>query len=124
MQNPNDRQEYTNLAAIQRHLERLDERLEERTRDLLTRQDLENFRKEVVTRDLLESQLSLFRAEITRLQADQTGDRKETEERFKAVESEQTSRSERFWQRLSPIIAAIALLLTVVEFLSHIHFTP
>lgn len=117
--------EYSNLAAIQRYLERLDERLDERTRDLVTRKDLEAFRKEVVTRDLMESQLSLVRAELTRLQVDQVNDRKELDERLKESKTEQTTRSERLWQRLSPLIAALALLLTVIEFLAaHVHFTP
>lgn len=127
MQHPNQQpqSEYGNFASIQRHLERLDERLDERTRDLATRQDLEALRREVVTRDLLESQLNLLRADMTRLQTDQANDRKEIEKQFSENKAEQTSRSERFWIRLSPLIAAIALLLAVIQFLTqHIHFTP
>lgn len=123
-QNKDSSTDYGNLAAIQRHLERLDERLDERTRNLATRQDLEALRKEMVTRDLLESHLNLFKAQIARLEADRQNDRKEIDERFDALKIEQTSRSERLWMRLSPIIAAIALLITLIEFLAHVRFAP
>lgn len=121
MQQPNQPPgDYGTLPAIQRQLERLDER----TRDLATRQDLEALRKEVVARDLLESQLNLFKAQIARLETDRLNDRKDVEERIADMEKEQTSRSEKLWMRMSPIVAVIALLLTLIEFLSHVRITP
>lgn len=123
--------EYANLTAIERHLERLDERLDERTRNLATRQDLEALRKEMVTRDLFESQFSLFKSQLNRMEQDRTDDRKETDERFEKVDTrfeslknEQASRSERFWMRISPIIAGLAFLIALLQFLSHVRFTP
>lgn len=111
---------YGDLSTIQRQLERLDER----TRDLATRQDLEALRKEVVARDLLEPQLSVLRTQIARLEADRVSDRKEMEKRVEDMEIDQTSRSDRLWMRLSPIIAGLALLLALFEFLSHLRFIP
>lgn len=126
MQQPRQSQpgEYGNLAAIQRQLDRMEERLEERTKNIATRQDLEALRKEVVSRDFLESQQTLLRDQIRRLEQDRTNDREEMEKRFDALKTEQASKAERFWQRLSPIIAAIALLIALLQFLTHVRLTP
>src|SRR5581483_7128073 len=107
-----------NITIIQRQLERL----EDRTRDLATRADLEALRKDMVTRDLMESRLNLLQAQIIRLEQDRTEFMKEVDQRFSALTTAQTSRSERFWMRISPIIAAIALLIAIIQFLSHVHF--
>lgn len=111
---------FSSLSTIQRQLERLDER----TRDLATRQDLEALRKEVVARDLLEPQLILLRTQIARLETDRVNDRKELEKRIEDIENEQTSRSERLWIRVGPAVAALAFLLSLFEFLTHLRFTP
>lgn len=111
---------FSSLSTIQRQLERLDER----TRDLATRQDLEALRKEVVARDLLEPQLVLLRTQIARLETDRVNDRKELEKRIEDIEKEQASRSERLWMKLSPAIAALAFIISLIEFLSHLKFTP
>lgn len=100
------------------------ERLDERTRDLATRQDLESLRKEVVARDLLEPQLSLLKVQIARLETDRQNDQKEIDQRFEEMKNEQTSRSERLWMRLGPVVGAIALILSLIEFLSHVRFAP
>lgn len=111
---------FSSLSTIQRQLERLDER----TRDLATRQDLEALRKEVVARDLLEPQLVLLRTQIARLDSDRIADRKDLEKRIEDVENDQASRSERLWMRIGPAIAALAFILSLIEFLSHLKFTP
>jgi len=111
---------YGTSSAIMRQLERLDER----TRDLATRGDLEALRKEVVGRDLLEPQLSILRTQIARLEVDRTTDHIEMEKRFEVVEKEQISRSERLWGRLGPAIAALAFILSLFEFLTHVRFAP
>lgn len=123
----NQTSEYSNLTAISRQLERL----EDRTRDLATRQDLEALRKDMVTRDLLEAQFQLFRSQITHMEVDRAEYRKEVDERFAKVDerfeslkTEQASRSERLWMRISPLIGVLAFLLALLEFLSHVRFTP
>lgn len=110
----------TPLTRIERQLERL----EERTRDLATRQDLAELRKEVVTRDLLEAQLSGIRSQIIQIEKDRLEDKEACERRFKKMEDEQTTRSDRLWIKLNPAIAGLAFLLGLLEFLSHIHFVP
>lgn len=96
------------LARIERQLERL----EDRTRDLATRSDLADLRKEVVINAVLESQLTVFKTQITTL-----------EKRIEEMEREQISRSERLWARLGPAVGALAFLLALFEFLSHLKFT-
>lgn len=122
MQQPNNPAtgEFNNISTIMRQLERLDER----TRDLATRADLEALRKDVVARDLLEPQLSLLRAQISRLETDILKDRNDLEKRIEDMEKDQASRSERLWMRLGPAIAALAFILSLVEFFSHVRFAP
>lgn len=106
MQHPS---ENTPLARIERQLDRLDEL----TRTLATRQDLENLRKEVVQTAVFEPRLSVFATQI-----------QQVEKRVEEIEKEQVSRSDRLWAKLSPAIAAIALLITLFEFLSRVRLVP
>jgi len=104
------------LSAIAARVERIDERI----RDVATRSDVDALRKEMVARDLLESQLSSLRSQIVRLEQDRLMDKKAADEQIEKLENEQTSRSERLWTRLGPVIAALALLLSLFEFLTHL----
>ena len=108
------------LARIEHRLEALNDL----TRTLATRQDLDALRKEVVASAVLEPQLSILRTQIQQVEKAREGDRQAFEKRIAEMEAEQVSRSDRFWAKMSPAIAAIALLVTLVEFLSHYHFTP
>ncbi len=111
--------EYGVLATITRQLERLDER----TRDIATRADLEALRKDVVARDLLEPQLGLLKAQIARLNEDRITDRKEFEKRIDELENDTLSRSDRLCMRLSVAAAILAFLLSLFEFLIHLRIT-
>jgi hypothetical protein len=112
--------ENTPLTRIERQLERL----EERTRDIVTRADLVELRREVVGREVLEPQLGILRTQIARNEEDRIADKKAFEKRLDDMETDQISRSDRFWAKLSPVIAAIALLIALFEFLSHFRFAP
>jgi hypothetical protein len=113
-------QENTPLDRIERQLERLDERV----RDVVTRSDLEALRREVVQRDLLEPQLTLLKTQIQQIDTARIADKLAIEKRLDDMEKEQVSRSERLWTRLGPAIAAMAFLLALFEFISHLKFTP
>ena len=118
-QSPGD-MPYGVLGTITRQLERLDER----TRDIATRADLEALRKDVVARDLLEPQLGLLKAQITRLNDDRLADRKDLEKRLDEMETEVISRSDRLWMRLGQAMAVLAFVLSLFEFLTHLKLTP
>ncbi len=100
------------------------ERLDERVRDVATRQDLDALRKEVVARDLLDPQLSLLKAQIAQIDAARLADKITFEKRIEDMEKEQVSRSERLWTRLGPAVAAMAFLLALFELLSRVRLTP
>jgi hypothetical protein len=102
-------QDNTPLGRIERQLDKLDEL----TRTLATRQDLAELRKEMVQQAVFEPRLSLLASQIQQL-----------EKRMEDLEKEQSSRSERFWSKISPIISGIALLITLMEFLSHVKLLP
>lgn len=109
------------LSPMMRQLERLDER----TRDLATRADLESLRKEVVARDSLEPQLASLKGQITRVDSDRIDDHKEIENRLDKLEGEQISRQDRLWMRLGQAAAIIALLLALLDFFStHLRLIP
>ncbi len=110
----------TPLARIERQLERLDERV----RDVATRQDLESLRREVVGREVLEPQLSILRTQIQQIDTARLADKIAFEKRLEDMEKEQISRSERLWTRLGPAVAAMAFLLALFEFLSRVRLTP
>jgi hypothetical protein len=113
-----DPQETTPLGRIEHKLEKLDEL----TRNLATRQDLADLRKEVVQQAVLEPQLGMLKAQIQQLEADRRTDKVAYDKRLEEMEKDQISRQERFWTRIGPIVALIALLLSFLEFFSHIQF--
>lgn len=108
------------LSPVSRQLDRL----EERTRDIATRSDLEALRKEVVARDSLEPQLNALKAQISRVDLDRLDDRKSLESRLDAMKDDQISRADRLWIRLGQIAAFVAILLSLFEFLSRLKITP
>ena len=119
---------YGVLATITRQLERL----EDRTRNLATRDDLDALRKDVVARDLLEPQLSLLKTQIARLNDDRINDRKEFEEdrladrkefekQVTELKTESISRSDRLWMRLGQAAAFLAFALSLLQFLLSAH---
>jgi hypothetical protein len=107
-----------NLGPMMRQLDRL----EERTRSIVTREDLENLRKELITRDALEPQLSSLKAQIIRIESDRQEDKRDLAERIDKVEKEQLSRSERLWSKIGVGVAALAFLLALFQFLSQLSF--
>jgi hypothetical protein len=108
------------LNTMSRQLERLDER----TRDLATRQDLEALRKELVARESLDPQLNDLRAQIQRVDKDRIADKEAADTRITALANEQISNKDRFWMRLGQISGITALALTLYEFIAHFKFVP
>lgn len=123
MQQPNPNYNEFLLAALHPMTRQLD-RLEERTRDLATRTDLEALRKELVARDSLEPQLTALRNQIVRVDTDRTKDREAVDERIDELEKEQISRQDRLWMRLGPAAAFGAFLLALFDFLSRLRVIP
>src|SRR5213593_2370303 len=99
------------IEPIVRQLERMEERMESRTRNLVTRGDLEALRKDLVTRDAFEPQLSSLRAQIARENEDRTADKKAMEKRMDELEAEQISRQDRLWIRLGQGAGLLGLIL-------------
>lgn len=112
------------LNTMSRQLERMDERLEQRTRDLVTRADLEILRKELVGKESLEPMLSSLKDHITRVDGDRTNDRKALDRRIDKVEAEPLSRQDRLWMRLGQALSVAAFALALFEFLTHLKITP
>src|SRR5690242_6589947 len=83
------------IEPLVRQLERIEERMESRTRDLVTRSDLELLRKELVTRDAFEPQLQALKLQLARMEADRIEDKKASEKRLDEMEHEQLSRQDR-----------------------------
>lgn len=116
----NSNEFFMTITTMARQLERLDER----TRDLATRADLEGLRKELVARESLEPQLSSLKAHIERVDKDRVEDRRETDERIDKIEAEQISRQDRLWIRLTQAIAFLGFILALFDFLSRLKITP
>src|SRR5947207_2493159 len=114
MQQPSQ-QNYNELIVRQ-----LD-RLEERTRNIVTRSDLEALRKELVARDSLEPQLTALRNQIMRVDADRIDDRRENDKRMDELEKEQISKQDRLWIRLLQGIGILGFILALFDFLAHYH---
>lgn len=112
------------IEPIVRQLERMEERMENRTRDLVTRNDLEVLRKELVTRDAFDPQLQALKAQLARLDTDRQEDRKAVEKRIEEMESEALTRHDRLWIRLGQAVGFAAFALALFEFLSHLRFLP
>jgi hypothetical protein len=119
MQQPpmNSNEFFMTITTMARQLERLDER----TRDLATRTDLEGLRKELVARESLEPRLNSLKAQIERVDKDRAEDRKEVDDRINKIETEQLSRQDRLWIRLTQAIAFAGFALALFEFLKNLH---
>ena len=117
-QNPNEFM--MTLNTMSRQLERLDER----TRDLATRADLEGLRKELVARESLEPQLSNLQKQITRVDQDRFADRIALEKRIDELEKEQLTRQDRLWMRLMQGVGILGFIIALFEFLTHLRITP
>ncbi len=113
-------QNYNDLTMVLRQLDRL----EERTRDLAKRADLEALRKELVARDALEPQMAGLKFQIAQVDVARKDDRFTLEKRLDDMEKEQISKQERLWMRLGQGIAAAAFALALFEFLTHLKITP
>src|SRR5258708_1114237 len=122
MQKPpmNSNEFFMTITTMARQLERLDER----TRDMITRSDLEGLRKELVARESLEPQLNSLKAQIERVDKDRAEDRKEVDKRIHKVEADQLSKQDRLGMRLGQAVAFAAFILALFTFLSHLHITP
>ena len=116
----NSNEFFMTITTMARQLERLDER----TRDMITRSDLEGLRKELVARESLEPQLNSLKAQIERVDKDRAEDRKKVDKRIDKVEADQLSKQDRLWMRLGQAVAFAAFILALFTFLSHLHITP
>ena len=112
------------IEPLVRQLERMEERMDIRTKDLVTRHDLESLRKELITKDAFEPQLQALKAQIARTDADRLEDRKILEKRVDDLEEEQMSKQDRLWMRLYQVVAIAAFALALFGFLSHFQFIP
>lgn len=112
------------IEPLVRQLERMEERMESRTRDLVTRSDLELLRKELVTRDAFEPQLNALKVQLARMDADRIEDKKTLEKRLEDMEHEQLTKQDRLWIRLAQAGGLLGLALALFDFLSHIKFLP
>src|SRR6266567_2399014 len=108
------------LNTMSRQLERLDER----TRDLPTRADLEVVRKELVARESLEPQLNDLRRQITRIDQDRIADRIAWEKRADELEKEQLSRQDRLWMRLMQGVGILGFIMALFDFLMRSKLIP
>src|SRR5436309_311281 len=100
------------------------DRLEERTRDLATRADLEVLRKELVARDSLDPQLNSLQYQIKRVDEDRVNDKKALEKRMDDIEAEQLNKQERLRMNISQAVAVAGFALALFQFLSHTRFIP
>jgi hypothetical protein len=117
-------QNYNELMLALNPMVRQLERLEERTRDLATRSDLEALRKELVARDAFEPQMNALKLQIAKLDEDRRTDKAALEEKIKKVEEDQLSRQDRLWMRLGQALAVAAFALTLFQYLTHFKFIP
>ncbi len=108
------------LTTMSRQLERLDER----TRNLATRADLEGLRKELVARESLEPQLNDLRRQITRIDQDRIADRIAWEKRADELEKEQLSRQDRLWMRLMQGVGILGFIMALFDFLMRSKLIP
>jgi hypothetical protein len=111
------------MAAINPMIRQLD-RLEERTRDIVTRADVEGLRKELVARESLEPQLTSLRVQIERVNVDRLADKLMMEKRLDALDAEQISKQDRLWIRIGQILAIAAFALVLFQFIAHYRFIP
>lgn len=111
-------------SAVDEIIMRQLEKLEERTRDMVTRQDMEALRRDVVARDSLEPQLTLLKAQIARIELDRTADKLAMDKRMDKLELDVLSRSDRLWIRLTQLVAVSGFAIALFDFLSHVKILP
>lgn len=116
----NSNEFFMTITTMARQLERLDER----TRDLATRSDLEALRKELVARESLEPQLNALKTQIDRVDKDRATDNTEVNMRIDELEKEQISRQDRLWIRLAQGVGILGFILALFDFLSRLKITP
>jgi hypothetical protein len=126
MQQPDSRYDglHQALAPLSRQIERLEERLETRTRDLVTRNDLTELRKEVVTRDLLQSELSALRTLAARNASDIAENKRDMNARFDEIEKQIMSKQEVLALRAGGVGTIAAFLLALFDFLAKSRLVP
>ena len=107
-----------------RRIDRLEDRLEERTRNLVTRSDLESLRRELVARDSLQPVVDSITAQIIRVDKDRITDREALEKRIDKLEQEQLTRQDRLWMRLGQAMSVLAFILALFEFMTHLRLLP
>jgi hypothetical protein len=100
------------------------DRLEERTRDIVTRADLNALRKELVARDSLEPELSGLRAQMTRIDTDRIDDKRVLEKRIDDLENEQIGKQDRLWLRLGQLVGIAGFVIAMFELLTHLRIQP
>ena len=100
------------------------DRLDERTRDIVTRADLEALRKELVTRDAFDPQLQTLRMQIERLNDDRQAEKQGLEKRIDDVEAEQMSRQDRLWIRITQAVGILGFILAMFQLMAHIKILP
>jgi hypothetical protein len=113
-------QNFNDLTMVLRQLDRL----EERTRDIATRSDLEALRKELVARETLEPQMTALKFQISQVDDARKNDRDAMEKRVDEMENEQMSKQDRLWIRLGQIIGVAGFIIAMFEFLTHLKITP
>jgi hypothetical protein len=123
MEQASNQQQHSDGIMFSQILSRLD-RLDERTQNIATRGDLESLRKELVTRDAFEPQVSALRAQILRVDTDRMADRLVLEKRIDDLEEEQISKQDRVWIRAGQVAGVLALALALFQLLSHVKLLP
>lgn len=115
---------FSDFGSVIQFIVRQLDQLELRTRDLVTRSDLENLRKELVARDSLEPQLSALKTQIQRVDTDRIDDRTETNKRLEKIENDQISRQDRLWLRVTQVVGIAGFVIAMFELLAHLKFIP
>ena len=112
------------IEPIVRQLERMEERMESRTSNLVTRSDLEALRRELISKDAFDPQVQGLKAQIVRMEADRLADKQTLEKEIADMRSEQLTRNDRLWIRLAQGVGMAGFLLALFDFLSHLRFLP
>lgn len=112
------------IEPIVRQLERMEERMENRTRDLATRSDLEVLRKELVTRDAFEPQLQALKTEMAHIKDEGQKGAEAIEKRIDDIEKDQISRQDRLWIRVGQITSFTAFAIAMLELMTHLKWLP
>lgn len=104
-----DSNEQQNQNVIMRQLERLDER----TRVMPTKDDINEIKRTMATRDYLDGVITTQNYRITALETD-----------VKALQAAQLSRSDKTWLRLTQLASIAAILGVIVDFMTRVRVLP